>query len=103
MQNRVKLLAVFLFISTTATGFSVEATNPVVTIAKSGIVREGSIVTITIQGNPFFNYTLQAATNFGPSIIWEKVTNAVANAQGKAVIVDKTGTNYYQRFYRVIH
>jgi len=46
-------------------------------------------------------YTLNAATNLIPPILWLSVTNAVADQTGLFQLSDSSATNFPQRFYRI--
>jgi autotransporter-associated beta strand protein len=45
---------------------------------------------------------LDAATNLAPPIVWDFVTNAVADQNGLFDLWDLSATNFVQRFYRII-
>jgi hypothetical protein len=47
-------------------------------------------------------YELDAATNLAPPIVWDFVTNAVADQNGLFQLWDLSATNFPQRFYRII-
>jgi hypothetical protein len=63
----------------------------------------------TADGNFQFNgtgaagvtYTLNAATNLMPPVIWMSLTNAVADQTGLFQLTDLSATNFPQRFYRI--
>ncbi len=46
-------------------------------------------------------YTLNAATNLNPPVLWLAVTNAVADQTGLFQLVDLSATNLPRRFYRI--
>jgi autotransporter-associated beta strand protein len=46
-------------------------------------------------------YTLNAATNITPPVVWRFVTNAVADQTGLFELFDLSATNFPQRFYRI--
>jgi autotransporter-associated beta strand protein len=46
-------------------------------------------------------YTLNAATNIMPPIVWMSVTNAVADQTGLFQLSDLSATNFPLRFYRI--
>jgi len=46
-------------------------------------------------------YTLNAATNLIPPVVWISVTNAVADQTGLVQLSDLSATNFPQRFYRI--
>jgi autotransporter-associated beta strand protein len=46
-------------------------------------------------------YTLNAATNIIPPVVWMPVTNAVADQNGLFQLSDLSATNFLQRFYRL--
>ncbi len=46
-------------------------------------------------------YTLNAATNITPPVVWRFVTNAVADQTGLFELFDLSATNFPQRFYRL--
>ncbi len=46
-------------------------------------------------------YTLSAATNLTPPVVWISVTNAVADQNGLFQLSDLSAPNFPQRFYRI--
>jgi autotransporter-associated beta strand protein len=46
-------------------------------------------------------YTLEGTTNLTPPIIWDFVTNAIADSNGNFLLIDASATNFPDRYYRV--